>query len=252
MKYCAECGCPMSDEAKFCMQCGAKQEVQQQNEVEQEVQQQNEVEQEVQQQNEVEQEVQQQSYTQPDQSYIYQQPTVGKSKFEWKPQFIVVGIVVVVLILVVIVFKVVTGGGSGSMEGAIEEYYEAICDQDAEAFLEITCCDSMMKAMEEETGYSEKEMEESLEDYLDYVYEDYSEIKNIEIEDKEKMSKSELKEGLEEIEEETGVNVKISEMYEVKVSFEYYDSYYEEWDEDTDYLTVYKSGSSWYVLLGSM
>lgn len=241
MKYCGNCGCQISDEAKFCLKCGAKQEVQQQNytEPEQEVQQQNYAE--------PEQTVQQQSYAQPDQSYIYQQPAAGTSKFLWKPAVLLVGIVLIALVLIFVLFKIFAGGGSSTMEGAVEAYYEAICDKDGEALLDITCSDSMVKALEEETGYDKEEIAEAMGESLEYSYEDYSKIKSIKIEDEEEMSKSELKAGLAEIEEETGVNVKISEMYEVEVSFKYYDTYYEEWDEDTEYLMVYKSGSGWYV-----
>ena len=134
------------------------------------------------------------------------------------------------------------------MEGAVEEYYEAISDRDGEAYLNITCSNDLIKALKEETGYSKKEMAEELEESIEYSYEDYSKIKNVKIEDKEKLSKSEVKEGLAAMEDEIGADMDISEMYYVKVSFEYYDTYYEEWEEDTEYLLAYKSGSGWYIL----
>ena len=215
MKYCANCGNQLSDEAKFCPKCGTTQEEQQQ------------------------------SYTQPNQSYIYQQPA-GRTKFNVKPVFVVVAIGVIALIA--ILYKVFFSGGSRSMEGAVEKYYEAITDQDGEALLKSTCCGSLMEAIEEESGYSKEDMADAMEDSIEYSYEDYAKIKNIKIEDKDKMSKSELKEGLESIEDEIGVEVKISEIYELEVSFKYYDESYEECDEDTESLMVYKSGFGWYVL----
>lgn len=286
MKYCINCGSQLSDQDKFCTKCGAPQGVQQNvAAVEQEVQQnpattgEQEVqqnpaavaqemqqnvaaaEQETQQQNvaSVEQEVQQnpattggqetqqqqQSYAQPDQSYIYQQPATT-AKFPAKAAILLVGIVVVALGVIYLVFQLVTGG-SGSVEKAVKEYYEAICDKDGDTLLDATCTDSMIKALEETSGYEKDDIADAMEEAVSYSYEDYGKVKDIKVEEQDKMTKAELREGLEGIKEETGVDVNISEMRQVEVTYKYYDTYYKEWNEDTEYLTVYKSGSKWYV-----
>lgn len=286
MKYCINCGSQLSDQDKFCTKCGAPQGVQQNVvAVEQEVQQnpattgEQEVqqnpaavaqemqqnvaaaEQETQQQNVagVEQEVQQnpattggqetqqqqQSYAQPDQSYIYQQPATT-AKFPAKAAILLVGIVVVALGVIYLVFQLVTGG-SGSVEKAVKEYYEAICDKDGDTLLDATCTDSMIKALEETSGYEKDDIADAMEEAVSYSYEDYGKVKDIKVEEQDKMTKAELREGLEGIKEETGVDVNISEMRQVEVTYKYYDTYYKEWNEDTEYLTVYKSGSKWYV-----
>ena len=286
MKYCINCGSQLSDQDKFCTKCGAPQGVQQNvAAVEQEVQQnpattgEQEVqqnpaavaqkmqqnvaaaEQETQQQNVagVEQEAQQnpattggqetqqqqQSYAQPDQSYIYQQPATT-AKFPAKAAILLVGIVVVALGVIYLVFQLVTGG-SGSVEKAVKEYYEAICDKDGDTLLDATCTDSMIKALEETSGYEKDDIADAMEEAVSYSYEDYGKVKDIKVEEQDKMTKAELREGLEGIKEETGVDVNISEMRQVEVTYKYYDTYYKEWNEDTEYLTVYKSGSKWYV-----
>ena len=286
MKYCINCGSQLSDQDKFCTKCGAPQGVQQNvAAVEQEVQQdpattgEQEVqqnpaavaqkmqqnvaaaEQETQQQNVagVEQEVQQnpattggqeiqqqqQSYAQPDQSYIYQQPATT-AKFPAKAAILLVGIVVVALGVIYLVFQLVTGG-SGSVEKAVKEYYEAICDKDGDTLLDATCTDSMIKALEETSGYEKDDIADAMEEAVSYSYEDYGKVKDIKVEEQDKMTKAELREGLEGLKEETGVDVNISEMRQVEVTYKYYDTYYKEWNEDTEYLTVYKSGSKWYV-----
>ena len=286
MKYCINCGSQLSDQDKFCTKCGAPQGVQQNvAAVEQEVQQnpattgEQEVqqnpaaveqemqqnvaaaEQETQQQNVagVEQEVQQnpattgeqetqqqqQSYAQPDQSYIYQQPATT-AKFPAKAAILLVGIVVMALGVIYLVFQLVTGG-SGSVEKAVKEYYEAICDKDGDTLLDATCTDSMIKALEETSGYEKDDIADAMEEAVSYSYEDYGKVKDIKVEEQDKMTKAELREGLEGIKEETGVDVNISEMRQVEVTYKYYDTYYKEWNEDTEYLTVYKSGSKWYV-----
>ena len=286
MKYCINCGSQLSDQDKFCTKCGAPQGVQQNvAAVAQEVQQnpattggqevqQNPAavaqemqqnvagaEQETQQQNVagVEQEVQQnpattggqetqqqqQSYAQPDQSYIYQQPATT-AKFPAKAAILLVGIVVVALGVIYLVFQLVTGG-SGSVEKAVKEYYEAICDKDGDTLLDATCTDSMIKALEETSGYEKDDIADAMEEAVSYSYEDYGKVKDIKVEEQDKMTKAELREGLEGIKEETGVDVNISEMRQVEVTYKYYDTYYKEWNEDTEYLTVYKSGSKWYV-----
>ncbi len=285
MKYCINCGSQLSDQDKFCTKCGAPQGVQQnvvavEQEVqqnpattgEQEVQQNPAVaqemqqniaaaEQETQQQNvagvgqEVQQnpattggqetQQQQQSYAQPDQSYIYQQPATT-AKFPAKAAILLVGIVVVALGVIYLVFQLVTGG-SGSVEKAVKEYYEAICDKDGDTLLDATCTDSMIKALEETSGYEKDDIADAMEEAVSYSYEDYGKVKDIKVEEQDKMTKAELREGLEGIKEETGVDVNISEMRQVEVTYKYYDTYYKEWNEDTEYLTVYKSGSKWYV-----
>lgn len=241
MKYCINCGSQLSDQDKFCTKCGAPQGAQQSNTqpVEQGVQQQSNAQ-------PVGQSVQQQSYTQPDQSYIYQQPIKTSGKFSAKGAALLVGIVVVALGVIYLLFQLFTGG-SGSIEKAVEEYYEAICDKDGDTLLEVTCTDSMVRALEESSGYEKDDIAYALEVAIDYSYEDFGKVRNVKVEEQDKMTKAELSQGLEEIKDETGVDVKISEMREVEVTFEYYDTYYEEWDEDTEYLIVYKSGSKWYV-----
>lgn len=228
MKYCINCGSQLSDKDKFCTKCGAPQGAQQQSNVQP-----------------VEQGAQQ-SYTQPDQSYIYQQPVKTSGKFSVKGAALLVGIVVVALGVIYLLFQLFTGG-SGSIEKAVEEYYEAICDKDGDTLLEVTCTDSMVRALEESSGYEKDDIAYALEVAIEYSYEDFGKVRNVKVEEQDKMTKAELSQGLEEIKDETGVDVKISEMREVEVTFEYYDTYYEEWDEDTEYLIVYKSGSKWYV-----
>lgn len=264
MKYCINCGSQLSDQDKFCTKCGAPQGVQQNAAaVEQEVQQDAATAgvQEAQQQNvavgeqEVQQDVatagvqeaqqQQQSYAQPDQSYIYQQPATN-AKFPAKAAILLVGIVVVALGVIYLVFQLVTGG-SGSVEKAVKEYYEAICDKDGDTLLDATCTDSMIKALEETSGYEKDDIADAMEEAVGYSYEDYGKVKDIKIEEQDKMTKAELREGLEGIKEETGVDVNISEMRQVEVTYKYYDTYDKEWNEDSEYLTVYKSGSKWYV-----
>ena len=188
---------------------------------------------------------QQQSYAQPDQSYIYQQPATT-AKFPAKAAILLVGIVVVALGVIYLVFQLVTGG-SGSVEKAVKEYYEAICDKDGDTLLDATCTDSMIKALEETSGYEKDDIADAMEEAVSYSYEDYGKVKDIKVEEQDKMTKAELREGLEGIKEETGVDVNISEMRQVEVTYKYYDTYYKEWNEDTEYLTVYKSGSKWYV-----
>lgn len=241
MKYCINCGSQLSDQDKFCTKCGAPQGAQQQSNVQP-------VEQGAQQQSNAQPVEQgaQQSYTQPDQSYIYQQPVKTSGKFSAKGAALLVGIVVVALGVIYLLFQLFTGG-SGSIEKAVEEYYEAICDKDGDTLLEVTCTDSMVRALEESSGYEKDDIAYALEVAIDYSYEDFGKVRNVKVEEQDKMTKAELSQGLEEIKDETGVDVKISEMREVEVTFEYYDTYYEEWDEDTEYLIVYKSGSKWYV-----
>ena len=241
MKYCANCGNEIKEGVKFCSKCGAEQVQSEQAGNTQPVQ------------------GAQTGNTQPVQGaqtwntqQIREQAGTLKSKFMSDKRYKMAGIIVLGVILILILFKACSGSGSRTMEGAVETYYKAIVDKDGEDYLDIIFSDSMLKAVEKESDYTKKEMIEDLEEGLESKYDDFGKVKNIKVRDMQVAGSAQLEDLIEEIQDQTDVKVKISEMHQVEASFQYFDVDDKEWKEDEESLTVYKSGSRWYVLPSGM
>ena len=171
-----------------------------------------------------------------------------KSKFMSDKRYKIGAAAVLAVIVILILFKACSGAGSRTMEGAVEKYYDAVTDKDGKDYLNITLSDSLMKAVKEKADYTTEEMEEKMEDEIESKYGDFSKVKGIEVRDMQAAGSAQLEEMMESIKKGSGVDVKISEMHQVEVSFQYLDADNEEWKEEEEDLVVYKSGSRWYVL----
>jgi uncharacterized membrane protein YvbJ len=243
MKFCSNCGTQLEDSVKFCGGCGAAQE---------------------------------EAATQ--ENFTYEQPAASAQPAQsnggfndviekgkkmtggkvWLIPVIAVG-AIFVLWFVIFFFRSVVGSGAISKKGAVNAYFKAQAKRDAKAYVNATMSPSMLKAVLEEGDYDNKkelieELEESYEEY-DEWYEDYYDekykikYKNIKIEDMDKCDKDDIEDLVDEIEDDTDVKVKISQMYEVEVSYKYWDSYEEDWEKVKDReLIVYKSAGNWYVM----
>lgn len=266
MKFCSNCGTQLGDEVKFCHGCGAKQPeaVNQQNV------------------NNT-QNVPQYSFgnsnapegapqysnpygAQYSQPYGAQQSAPAsnnfgaeiKKKTNGKVWLIPVAAVaaVALIFLVVFFFRSVVGSGSLTMKGAVKSFYQANEDMSGKKLVNATMSNSMLKALKED-GTTKKELideiDEMYEYRADYAGDDYEiRYRKIKITDKEKYDRDEVKDFVEYIEDETDVKVSIQKMYEVEVSYEVWDYYDEEWEEDEDTLILYKSAGNWYVFLTSL
>lgn len=222
----------MKEDAKFCPDCGAQQAQREQQQSD----------------SQSVQGMQQQAYSVPTKDSAAQTIETIKSKFMSDKRYKIAGVVVLGVILILILFKACSGAGSRTMEGAVEKYYKAVVAKDGEDYLDITISDSLMKAVKKESDYTTKEMIEEMEEEIESEYKDVSKVKNIEVKDIQAAGSAQLEEMMNEIKEDSGVDVKISEMHQVEASFRYYDADDKEWKEDEEDLVVYKSGSRWYVL----
>ena len=243
MKFCSKCGAQLEDSVKFCAGCGEAQEA---------------------------------AATQ--ENFTYEQPAAdaqpaqsnggfndviekGKKMTNGKVWLIPVLAVgaVVALILVIFFFRSVLGSGAVTKKGAVNAYFKALAKRDAKAYVNATMSPSMLKAFLEDGDYdNKKELIEELQDEYDEYEEDYEDwygekykvkFKKIKIEDMDKCDRDDIKDLIEEIEDETDVKVKISQMYEVEVSYKYWDCDDEEWEKVKDReMIIYKSAGNWYVL----
>lgn len=246
MKFCSKCGAQLEDSVKFCGTCGAAQEVAQSSA---------------------------QSATETQANYTYEQPVnnnqpipggeslieKGKKLTQGKVWLIPVAAVAVIFLtwFVIFFFRTVVGSGSATMKGAVNAYYKAMQKMDGKALVNATMSNSMLKAMKESEDMTKREIIEELDEnfedmqdlYEDWYDEDYKvKYKNIKIKDKDKYDRDDIKDIVEEIEDETDVKVSIQQIYEVEVSYREWDCIEEEWNKEEATLILYKSAGNWYVM----
>ena len=240
MKFCSNCGCQMEDSVKFCGSCGAVQEDANAQE-----------------------------------NFAYGQPEAaqaggsnngfdaimekGKQLTNGKVWLIPVAAVAAIFVIwfVIFFFTSIIGSGSVTKKGAVKAYYEALAERDGKAYVNATMSPSMLKAVLESGDYdNKKELIEELDEEYEEEAEDYEDwydtklkvkYKNIEIEDMDKCDKDDIEDVVDYIEDYSDVKVKISQMYEVEVSYKKWNNYNEEWDKVEDEIIIYKSAGNWYV-----
>ncbi len=242
MKFCSNCGTQLEDSTKFCSTCGAKQpEVQPQPQVQPQA-------------------APQYTYAQPygtPQAAQASAPAENKFKklIKGKVWLIPVAAVASIFIiwLLVFIFRSVVGSGSVTMKGAVKAYYEAEAKLDAKKYINATMSNSMLKAYKESEDMTKRELIEDLQDSFDLVVEYYGDdyevkYRRIKIEDKDYYDRDDVKDVVENIEDETDVKVSIQKICEVEVSYEKWNYRTEEWEDGETDLILYKSAGNWYVM----
>lgn len=227
MKFCTKCGTQLNDDSKFCNTCGAQQAIQPQNPQPQYAQ---------------------PHYAQP--QYGAPVPPANQPKKKSKIWIIPVAAVAAVLMAVLIVFIVkLNSGGAFTINGAIDEFFDAYSTCDTTDYINITLSKDMFKAVA-----SEYDMDTT--EFIDYIDRNMESLKNtygkmkfkiIEIHEPDFEDKDDVKECIEDIEDDTGVKVKLQAICEVEVEYSRWDKTINEWIDDTETFELYKVGGKWYV-----
>ena len=172
-----------------------------------------------------------------------------KGKKLWLIPVIIGGVCLVGLMIFISLRVAGVTGESRTKEEAIEEFFEADAEMDAEAYVDVMWSKSMLEVAEEIYDMDKEEMiEEREEEFEDWEYWDYEfKYKNLEVEDIDELDKDEVEEFVEEIEDEFDVKVSIQAMCEMEVSYKYWSSYSEDWVEYEEDYVLYKSSGKWYV-----
>ena len=251
MKFCSNCGTQLEDATRFCGSCGTKQpEVQPQSQGQPQPQSQGQPQGQP-------QYTYAQSYGAPQAAGAAGVPSENKLKklVKNKVWLIPVAAVASVFLIwfVVFFFRSIVGSGSLTMKGAIKAYYSAEADMNAKKYINATMSNTMLKAIKESEDMTKRELIEDLQDSYDLAavwHDDDYEIKyrRIKIEDKDYYDRADVKDVIEEIEDDTDVKVSIQKICEVEVSYERWNYYDEEWEEEESVLTLYKSAGNWYVM----
>lgn len=154
---------------------------------------------------------------------------------------------VLIILFLVFFFRYVTGSGSLTKNGAVKAYYGALHSKDGEALLDAMVSDSLLKAIEEDSGFDKERIVRLMRASITASSTNYK-YRRIRITNSEKYDKSEISDFVRKIDRQMGASVKISDMSKVEVTYEVWNSYYEEWQESTAQLVLYKSGGKWYVM----
>ena len=136
-------------------------------------------------------------------------------------------------------------------ESAIELYFKATCEADVDAAMELYP-EEMLNYMKKAYGSKtelKKEFRSELKDDLEEAEDEYGKFKSykyeiVESETADKDERAELEESL----EEAGIDIKISAMKEVEV--EYTIKFADDEIEDTVSLVLIKVDSKWYIIEG--
>lgn len=204
-KFCTNCGASMNDNAVFCTSCGAKNDVA------------------------------------PTASNIPSQPAPAaegatpidqlKSKtaqaisgFKNSPQrntYIGIGVVAVAAIVLIVLLFVLLGGG---YKGALNDYFDAICDKDGEAYLEATTPEDIIKYLDKEEDYDRDDQESDAKDTVKRKYSGLKEefgndIKiSYKVTDKDKVDKDDIDDLNDLLEDEyDDLKIKVKAAYELEL-----------------------------------
>ena len=169
-----------------------------------------------------------------------------------KPVLIIVPIVVVVLAVLIIFFA--TRRGASDYKAAVEDYFDALSSGDAGEVVDVMMPsdmeDQFYKAIEsgDIDGFEYDTLEEAIEDEYDEYLDDRVEFRSIHIEDKDKISKSELKQLNRSFRTELGVDLDITAAYELDVDFQVREKGNKRWEDDSVDFVAYEVGGRWYIL----
>ena len=250
MKFCSNCGTQLEDSVKFCSACGFRQP---DNAVQQNEPVPSDMPKYTSPYSSSAPAANNSTYSAPVNNTPSENTAVAKAKgfIQGKIWLIPVAAVAVIFLVwfTVFFFRSVVGSGSLTMNGAVKAYYEAYEAKDGKKLVDATLSNSMLKALKESEDMTKKEIIEEYDDIFDTYSSSYQfKFKNIKITDKEKYDRSDIKDLIEDIEDETDVRVSIQKAYEVEVSFKQWNNYTEEWTKTDATLVVYKSAGNWYVL----
>lgn len=247
-KFCTNCGAQLQDNAAFCTNCGATQQTAQQS-TQQTFQQ--TTQQPAQQTTQQTPENAYGAYNYNNTAYNSNGDAMAAPKKSGKAKFIVLGVIAVAVIAAVVIVIVMLFGGG--YKKPLDNYFKSIEDGDAKTFME-AYPECYIDYIDDMLGVSGMDMDveeffqETVDGLLETFESDYGENISIsyKIEDKEKLSDSELEDISDEFKDNIDANVDVTSGYELdlEVTIEGDD------DDDTDSgsLTVAKIDGEWYIV----
>ena len=270
MKFCKKCGQQIEDNVLFCPYCGTPQQAapQPQQAAPQPQQAAPQPQQVAPQPQQVAPQPQQaapqsqQAAPQPQQAAPQpqfgqmppQQPQPPKKPLDKKILFIIAGVAAALLIIVIgLIFALSGRRGASSYKGAVEKLFSALEAGNGKKLVGIMMPSELEKSADKELNDGELEylgydsMAEFIEDQYKNELEDSIKFKDVEITDKEKLSKDEVEEIEEMCDDELGCDIDVKEAYTLEIDYLYKEKGDEDWQDDYMEITAYKVGGRWYL-----
>ena len=164
-----------------------------------------------------------------------------------KPVLIIVPIAILLLVLLSSFF-ILNRRGAGSYKSAVSQFFTAVTKHDSKKLVKVMMPKEMEKALIEEEGFDNaKEFYEELDEIFYDDEDDKIKVRKVNISDKDKLSKKELKDVEETLSDDLDLELDIKEMYSLEVEFEYKEGK-DDWDDDSVDFLAYKVKGRWYVI----
>lgn len=157
------------------------------------------------------------------------------------------------LLLLILLIGGLNMRGAGSYKGAVKKMMNSMASGNAKKTVHVMFTKKMEKALDQELKEGDLEYMgydstvDFIEDMFEEELEDGVKIRDVEITDKDKMTKKQIRDFEEDIEDDMGIKVNVTQAYELEVEYEYREKGDKKWtDEDMD-VTAYKVGGRWYI-----
>lgn len=178
----------------------------------------------------------------------------GKINFSDKKTIIAVASAAGVLMLLFILLIVGANmRGAGSYKGAVKKMMNSMASGNAKKTVHVMFPRKLEKALDKELKDGDLEYMgyDSTVDFIEDMFEEELEggikIRDLDITDKDKMTKKQLRDFEEELEDDMGVKVNVTQAYELEIEYEYREKGDKKWTDDDMDVTAYKVGGRWYI-----
>ena len=159
----------------------------------------------------------------------------------------------VLMILLILLIGSLSMRGAASYKGAVKKMMNSMASGNAKKTVHVMFTRKMEKALDQELKDGDLEYMgyDSTVDFIEDVFEDELEdgvkIRDVDISDKDKMTKKQIRDFEEDIEDDMGIKVNVSQAYELEIEYEYREKGDKKWTDDEMDVTAYKVGGRWYI-----
>ncbi len=170
-----------------------------------------------------------------------------------KTRIILISAASLVLLLIIALICGLNMRGASSYKGAVNKLMKGLEAGSGKKVVHAMMPRKMEKAMDDELqdgdleGMGYDSTVDFIEDMFDEELEDGVKIRKVDITDKDKQTKKQIRDFQEDIEDELGVKIKVSQAYELDIEYEYREKGDKKWSDEDMTVTAYKTGGRWYI-----
>ena len=171
-----------------------------------------------------------------------------------KPLLIIIPAAVVLLVVLLIILLNIRG--ASTYKGAVDDFFDAVATGSASKTLKTMMPSSMENDLNDAIQNGDLDdfyydsIEEALEEEYDDLIDDDYEFRGVSIEDKDKLSKSELRKLKKRWKEELGTDVDITNAYDVDVEYQFRSKNSKRWYDGDLSFVLYEVDGKWFAMPG--